>query len=249
MIVYTQPLACIGDPETVALRVEVICSEAVAAGDYVTVYDVAGVATCRLAIATDEAHLANGFVLQSRAAGAYVNVYGFGANDAVTAQTPGVVYLSATVAGKGTSTAPTLAQQLGFALNAALVLFQRQSPGGGGGEAVPVLASEALIAGPVRVYDNAGTANVKKASAASVATTASGFVKAAFASGAVAQVYGAGVLTGLTGLTPGPQFLGVTAGSFTSSAPTGAGQQVQELGFAHSATAMVFQRGTPFERV
>jgi hypothetical protein len=130
MITYVEALACTGTPAEVAARSQALCSEAIAAGDYVTVYNVGGVATCRRAIATDEAHLANGFVLGALASGQWATVYGFGANDAVTGQVPGVVYLSGTVPGKGTSVEPTIAQQLGFALHGALVVFQRQNRGG-----------------------------------------------------------------------------------------------------------------------
>jgi len=111
-----------------------------------------------------------------------------------------------------------------------------------------VLASEALVIGPVNIYNNSGTANVRKASAASTLAPASGFVKVAFGSGATAQVFGVGVLTGLSGLTPGPVFLGVTAGSFQAASPTTTGQNSQECGWAYSATSLFFQRGTPFER-
>lgn len=143
MITYVESLACNGTPAEVAARSQALCSEAVAAGDYVTVYNVSGVATCRLAIATDEAHLANGFVLGAHAAGQWTTVYGFGANDAVASQVPGVVYLSATVAGKGTAVAPTLAQQLGFALHAGLVVFQRHS----GALPKEVILKETVFAG------------------------------------------------------------------------------------------------------
>lgn len=121
--------------------------------------------------------------------------------------------------------------------------------GGGGAEFVEIQASEALIPGPVNVWSDDGALRVRKASASSLAKRASGFVKVAVLSGGTAQVYVSGLLTGLTGLTQGEQWLGETAGSFASTAPVGAGKVVQYLGIAPNATSILFWRGLPIERV
>ena len=70
-------------------------------------------------------------------------------------------------------------------------------------------------------------------------------VLAAVASGASATVYFNGTNTAVTGATPGNVFLATTAGSFTSTAPSGAGNVVQYIGCAVSATAINFVRGIP----
>jgi hypothetical protein len=49
----------------------------------------------------------------------------------------------------------------------------------------------------------------------------------------------------VTGLTPGPQFLSTTAGVATATAPSGAGNVVQRVGFATAAAALNFQAGVP----
>ncbi|MFN0027720.1 MAG: hypothetical protein ACKV2O_11175, partial [Acidimicrobiales bacterium] len=58
-------------------------------------------------------------------------------------------------------------------------------------------------------------------------------------------VYFEGSDTGVTGLTPGVQFLSTTPGLATATAPSGAGQVVQRVGFATSATALNFQSNDP----
>ena len=64
-------------------------------------------------------------------------------------------------------------------------------------------------------------------------------------SGAAATVYFEGTITGLTGLTAGRRFLSTTPGVSTSAAPSAAGNVVQVVGFATSATTLNFNSGPP----
>lgn len=107
-----------------------------------------------------------------------------------------------------------------------------------------VLASEALSAGDlVNVWNNAGTANVRKADASTTGKQADGFVLAAVLNGASATVFFPGdENTAVTGLTPGRQFLSdTTPGASTTTVPTTAGHLVQPIGTATSATVLIFE--------
>lgn len=123
-------------------------------------------------------------------------------------------------------------------------------PTGIGADTANVLASEALAAGDlVNVYNNAGTANVRKADATAAAKEAHGFVLQAVSSGSQATVYFEGTDAGQTGMTPGPQFLSTsTPGRVQAAAPTVAGQIVQKVGFATAAGALNFQYNEPITR-
>ena len=119
-------------------------------------------------------------------------------------------------------------------------------PTGVGADTAVINASEALAAGDlVNIWNNSGTANVRKADASTAGKEAHGFVLAAVASGQPATVYFEGTNTQMTGLTPGRQYLSTTPGKTSATAPTGSGQVVQVVGFAVSATAMNFQSCTP----
>lgn len=119
-------------------------------------------------------------------------------------------------------------------------------PVGIGADTASILASENLAAGDfVNVYNNAGTANVRKADATAAGKEAHGFVLSAFTSGNNATVYFEGTNTQVSGQTPGRVFLGTTAGLATSTAPSTAGNVVQVVGVAVSATAINFERTDP----
>lgn len=119
-------------------------------------------------------------------------------------------------------------------------------PVGIGAETKLVLASENLAAGDwVNVYNNAGTANVRKADATTAGKAANGFVLGAVTSGQNATVYTDGINTQVTGQTPGTVFLQTTAGAGGATAPSAAGNVVQRVGLAVSATEVVFERGEP----
>ena len=119
----------------------------------------------------------------------------------------------------------------------------------GGAGTLTCTASEALIVGPVDVYNNAGVLSARKADATSGSVKpADGYVKQTYSSGAAdVVVFRQGNVTGLSGLTIGGDvFLGKTPGTFVQSvAGYGAGDFVQKLGLAVSATAVLFELGDP----
>lgn len=105
-------------------------SEALAAGDYVNIWNSTG-AKARKADATVAGKEAHGFVLASASSGAAATVYFEGPNTAVTGQTPGPVFLS-TTAGTGQTAAPSgsgnVVQRLGVATSATSVNFEAGVP-------------------------------------------------------------------------------------------------------------------------
>ena len=134
----------------------------------------------------------------------------------------------------------------GVATDATGRLDSSVMPVGIGADTSSIIASEALSAGNfVNIYNNACIANARKTDATTSGKEVHGFVLAAVASGASATVYFNGTNTAVTGATPGNVFLATTAGSFTSTAPSGAGNVVQYIGCAVSATAINFVRGIP----
>ena len=121
-------------------------------------------------------------------------------------------------------------------------------PAGIGADVKNVVASEALAAGDlVNIWNDGGTEKVRKADATTEGKEAIGFVKASFASAATAAVYFEGRITGLSGLTPGARrYLSTaSAGQVTASAPSSAGNVVQFVGVAVSATEIDFEPGEP----
>lgn len=119
-------------------------------------------------------------------------------------------------------------------------------PVGIGADTASVIASENLAAGDlVNIWNDTGTAKARKADATTAGKEAHGFVLSAVSSAASATVYFEGTNTAVTGRTPGKQYLATTAGSTTTTAPSGAGNVVQIVGFATSATALNFQSGVP----
>jgi hypothetical protein len=69
-----------------------------------------------------------------------------------------------------------------------------------------------------------------------------GFVPDAIATGDPGSMITPGaVITGLSGLTPGvPHYLDTAAGAITDTPPAAAGNLVQEVGIALSATVLLF---------
>ena len=115
-------------------------------------------------------------------------------------------------------------------------------PVGIGADTAVLVASEALTAGNwVNVWNDAGAFKVRKADATVAGKEAHGFVLAAVSNGANATVYFEGTNNQVSGQTPGTVFLGTTAGAGQAAAPTAAGQVVQRLGIAVSATAVNFE--------
>lgn len=102
---------------------------ALAAGDFVNVFNDSGVAKVRKADASSNVAPAKGFVLAACAAGGTATVYWGGLNTMVSGLTPGVAYLS-TTPGAANHVAPAtsgnIVQRLGFIVDSTTVFFQPQ---------------------------------------------------------------------------------------------------------------------------
>jgi len=114
-------------------------------------------------------------------------------------------------------------------------------PTGIGADTASITTSEALAAGDFVNLHNSTGAKVRKADATTAGKEAHGFVIAGAAAAAQATVYFEGTNTAVTGQTPGNVFLSTTAGLATGTAPQAAGNVVQRLGLAISATAINFE--------
>jgi len=113
-------------------------------------------------------------------------------------------------------------------------------------EVVSLPTSDNLTAGDfVNIYNNAGVATARKADATTSGKECFGYVLAATTAPATALVYTEGTNTQVTGATPGLVFLSTTAGGFTSTAPSSAGNSVQRIGVATSATTINFEPQQP----
>lgn len=119
-------------------------------------------------------------------------------------------------------------------------------PVGIGADTAVIDASEGLAAGDwINVWDDTGTAKVRKADATTAGKEANGFVLSAVTIGSPATVYFEGTNTQVSGQTPGPVYLQTTAGTGGATAPSASGNLVQQVGVALSATSVNFERGTP----
>lgn len=119
-------------------------------------------------------------------------------------------------------------------------------PSGLGADQLSIQASENLTAGDiVNLWSNAGSLRVRKADATTAGKEAHGFVQSAITSGASGVVTFDGSISGLSGLTVGPVYLSTTPGGVTGTVPSTAGNVVQQVGYATSATTLVFEMGTP----
>lgn len=105
----------------------IVATEDLAAGDFVNIYNDAGVAKCRKADATTVGKEVWGYVLAVVTNGNSAQVYFEGHNTQVTGLTPGPLFLS-TTAGLATSTCPTasgnIQQKLGVAVSAVNMNFE-----------------------------------------------------------------------------------------------------------------------------
>lgn len=118
-------------------------------------------------------------------------------------------------------------------------------PTGIAADTASITASENLAAGDlVNVWNSTG-AKIRKADATTAGKEAHGFVLASVTSGVAGTVYFEGSNTGVTGLTPGKQYLQTTAGTAGVTAPTGSGNVVQIVGFATAAGVLNFQSTAP----
>lgn len=123
-------------------------------------------------------------------------------------------------------------------------------PVGVGAEVVVAASSENLLAGDfVNLHNNGGTINVRKADATTNAKPANGFVLANVTSPANATVYLiSAVNSAVSGLTVGSEyFLSTTPGLLTATAPSAAGNIIQRLGKARTATSFVFENTEYYE--
>lgn len=128
-------------------------------------------------------------------------------------------------------------------------------PTGVGAEVVIAPASENLVAGNfVNLYDNGGAINVRKADATTNAKQAHGFVLSNVTSPANATVFfESNTNTAVSGLTVGADYVlsKTTPGGLTEigtfSAAQAAGNIVQFIGRAQTATAINFINGDPVE--
>jgi hypothetical protein len=110
---------------------------------------------------------------------------------------------------------------------------------------VSAVASSAITAGMlVNIYGNAGVLNLRPADCTVVGSEANAFATANIASSATGSVnVGEGVVTGsaLSGLTVGSKYFLGTAGAISLTAPATAGNVLQQVGVALSATSLDFQ--------
>lgn len=108
----------------------IAASEALAAGDFVNVWNSTG-AKVRKADATVAGKEAHGFVLAAVSSGANATVYFEGTNTQVSGQTPGPVFLQ-TTAGTAGNAAPSasgnVVQRLGVATSATSINFEGGVP-------------------------------------------------------------------------------------------------------------------------
>jgi hypothetical protein len=134
-----------------------------------------------------------------------------------------------------------------IALNAAGALDATMLPSGVGATAVTATASAAISAGMlINLWSNAGVLSVRPADSTAAGSPADGYATAAIANGATGTVnLGQGIITGLTGLTLGAEYFLGTVGALVAVAPSAAGNVVQRVGRAVSATSLDFQAYAP----
>jgi hypothetical protein len=113
---------------------------------------------------------------------------------------------------------------------------------------ITVQASETIAAGSlVNLYTATGALRAQKADASGTTKPAHGFVLAEITSGQSGAIQTLGVVTGLSGLTPGGDcwLSQSSAGGVTQSAPNEAttGKLIQLVGKALSASTLLFQPG------
>lgn len=122
-------------------------------------------------------------------------------------------------------------------------LNQNMMPVGFVDDVASLVASETLAAGDlVSVWNDAGTPKVRKADATTSGKEVDGFVMEAVTLGNPGNVYFEGINNQLAALTPGSRYyLSTTAGGITATPPSGAGNVVQYVGRAISATELSFE--------
>lgn len=112
-----------------------------------------------------------------------------------------------------------------------------------------LIAYETLAAGNfVNEFLDAGALKVRKADATAAGKEADGYVLSAATAGASATVYPlSDSNTQLTGLTVGSTYyLATTAGTITTTAPSGSGNVVQKIGKAVTMTEIIVSANDPY---
>jgi hypothetical protein len=119
-------------------------------------------------------------------------------------------------------------------------------PGGLGPETSTIEASEAIEAGQLlNVWVDAGELRVRPALGV-FGREAHGFSLSNISMGSDVTVYHGGENSAMSGLTVGAQFLSPTVpGACQAAIPTAPGHLVQKVGFASSATRLIFTEGLP----
>lgn len=122
-------------------------------------------------------------------------------------------------------------------------------PSGIAGDQSVVPASENLAAGDqVNLWNDSGTVKARKANATDNSKPSHGYVESSVTSGANATVLHDGIIAGLSGLTLAARyFLATTGGAITATAPSTTGNSIQCVGFARSATELVYEYHDPAE--
>lgn len=114
---------------------------------------------------------------------------------------------------------------------------------------IALTASETIAAaGLVNVWSNSGAFAIRNANGSvgiASGQEAHGFINTGVTVGQMVQVHFAGLLNGLSGLTPGPAYLDATPGNVTSTPLSAPGDVSQQVGIAVSATAIWFAPQTP----
>lgn len=123
-------------------------------------------------------------------------------------------------------------------------LSETMMPIGFGDDATALVASETLSAGDlVNVFDDTGTAKMRKADATTAGKEADGYVLSAVTVATSGTIYYEGVITGMVGLTIGARYYldGATPGGIVSTPPSTSNNVVQYIGRAISATEITFE--------
>lgn len=114
--------------------------------------------------------------------------------------------------------------------------------GGGSGTTMTMTAGEALSVGNlVNIYTDTGVAKMRKANATDATKPCHGFVLSSIPLNGSGTFYAGGQINGgVGGLSPGAvYYLSTAAGGATTAPPSSAGNIVQEVGIALSATNLL----------
>lgn len=141
-----------------------------------------------------------------------------------------------------------------IALDASGHLDETLLPTGIGADTASIKASEAISSGDfVNVYDDSGTAKIRKANATDATKPAHGFVKDGVSANSNGTVYFRGGNTKMTGLSVGDTYcLSASTGGGVekiTNAPSSTGNTLQVLGEAISTTELEVSITQPVVRV